>query len=80
MDREMLGRFIAQRRKELNLTQRELAEALHQELVSLLEAATKLYVIYRGELCRRKWELAININFEDPEKFRELKEEQQEEK
>ena len=29
MDREMLGRFIAQRRKELNLTQRELAEALH---------------------------------------------------
>lgn len=58
----------------------ELAEALHQELVSLLEAATKLYVIYRGELCRRKWELAININFEDPEKFRELKEEQQEEK
>ena len=48
--------------------------------MSLLEAATKLYVIYRGELCRRKWELAININFEDPEKFRELKEEQQEEK
>lgn len=29
MDREMLGRFIAQRRKERNLTQRELAEALH---------------------------------------------------
>ena len=29
MDREMLGRFIAQRRKELDLTQRELAEALH---------------------------------------------------
>ena len=29
MDREMLGRFIAQRRKELNLTQRQLAEALH---------------------------------------------------
>lgn len=29
MDREMLGRFIAQRRRELNLTQRELAEALH---------------------------------------------------
>ena len=58
----------------------DLAEALHQELVSLLEAATKLYVIYRGELCRRKWELAININFEDPEKFRELKEERQEEK
>ena len=29
MDREMLGRFIAQRRKELNLTQRELAEKLH---------------------------------------------------
>lgn len=29
MDREMLGRFIAQRRKELNLTQRELAEALY---------------------------------------------------
>ena len=29
MDREMLGRFIAQRRKERNMTQRELAEALH---------------------------------------------------
>ena len=29
MDREMLGRFIAQRRKERNLTQRELAEKLH---------------------------------------------------
>ncbi len=29
MDREMLGRFIAQRRKERGLTQRELAEALH---------------------------------------------------
>ena len=29
MDREMLGRFIAQRRKEQNMTQRELAEALH---------------------------------------------------
>ena len=29
MDREMLGRFIAQRRKELNLTQRQLAERLH---------------------------------------------------
>ncbi len=29
MDREMLGRFIAQRRKELDLTQRQLAEALH---------------------------------------------------
>ena len=29
MDREMLGRFIAQRRKERSLTQRELAEALH---------------------------------------------------
>ena len=29
MDREMLGRFIAQRRKELNMTQRELAEKLH---------------------------------------------------
>ena len=29
MDREMLGRFIAQRRKELDLTQRELAEKLH---------------------------------------------------
>ncbi len=29
MDREMLGRFIAQRRKERNLTQRELAEAPH---------------------------------------------------
>ena len=28
MDREMLGRFIAQRRKELDLTQRELAEKL----------------------------------------------------
>lgn len=29
MDREMLGRFIAQRRKEQNMTQRELAEVLH---------------------------------------------------
>ena len=29
MDREMLGRFIAQRRKERNMTQRELAEKLH---------------------------------------------------
>ena len=29
MDREMLGRFIARRRKELNMTQRELAEKLH---------------------------------------------------
>ena len=29
MDREMLGRFIAQRRKERNMIQRELAEKLH---------------------------------------------------
>lgn len=29
MDREKLGGFIAQRRKELKLTQRELAETLH---------------------------------------------------
>ena len=55
----------------------ELVAALQQELVSLLEAATKLYVIYRGELCRRKWELAININFEDPEEFRKAREDRQ---
>ena len=29
MDREKLGGFIAQRRKELKLTQRELADAIH---------------------------------------------------
>ena len=29
MDREKLGGFIARRRKELKLTQRELADAIH---------------------------------------------------
>ena len=48
----MLGRFIAQRRKERNLTQRELAEAPHDDgMGEIFTAGTKITGLYWSPAC-----------------------------
>lgn len=47
-------------------------EEAFEEMKKWLQVSTNLYVIHRGKKCRRRWEHFINLNFKDPEKFREL--------
>lgn len=43
-----------------------------EEMKKWLEVSTNLYFMHRSRRCRRKWENFINLNFEDPEQFRQL--------
>lgn len=43
-----------------------------EEMKKWQEVSTNLYFMHRSRRCRHKWENFINLNFEDPEQFRQL--------
>ncbi len=47
-----------------------------RELKKWLEVATELYFIHGGRACCHRWETFINMNFNNPEQFREMFESQ----